>query len=86
MDSTALGHTVSEIDVKNARIYDKTAFSMVIPEVDHFLKSEESRKSVILFGIEVCSYVKLLSASFLRNAELLYSFRLKCVSSKQLWT
>lgn len=50
---TALGHTVSEIDVKNARIYDKTIFSMVIPEVDLILK-EGSRKSVVLFGIEVC--------------------------------
>ena len=50
----ALGHTVSEIDVSLAKgVFDKTVFSMVIPEVETILKDEESRKSVVLFGIEV---------------------------------
>ncbi len=53
--SVALGHTVSEIDVSLAKgVFDKTVFSMVIPEVEAVLKDEESRKSVVLFGIEVC--------------------------------
>lgn len=34
-------------------VFDKTVFSMMIPEVESILKDEESRKSVVLFGIEV---------------------------------
>ena len=49
----ALGNTVSEIDVTKAKVFDKTLFSMVIPEVEAVLSSEEARKSVVLFGIEV---------------------------------
>lgn len=50
----ALGHTVSEIDISQAKgVYDKTLFSMVIPEIEEILKTDESRKSVVLFGIEV---------------------------------
>ncbi len=55
----ALGHTVSEINTSQAKgIYDKTVFSMVIPEVDEILKSDEMRKSVVLFGIEVITAFK----------------------------
>lgn len=51
----ALGSTVSEIDVSKAKgKFEKTVFSMVVPEVDAILKEDESRKSVVLFGIEVC--------------------------------
>ena len=59
--NVALGNTVSEIDVSNARgTFEKTVFSMMIPEVEAILKSEESRKSVVLFGIEVCIMFLLL--------------------------
>lgn len=52
----ALGPTVSDIDVQKARgVFDKTVFSMVIPEVEAILSGEEARKSVVLFGIEVCT-------------------------------
>ena len=34
-------------------VFDKTIFSMVIPEVEAVMKDEPSRKSVVLFGIEV---------------------------------
>lgn len=45
---------MSEIDVQKAKgIFEKTVFSMVIPEVEAILKSEPARKSVVLFGIEV---------------------------------
>ena len=61
MDSTAdlplscsgLGNTVSEIDVSRARVFPKTVFSMVIPEVDTVLTQQADRKSIVLFGIEV---------------------------------
>lgn len=34
-------------------MFDKTVFSMVIPEVEKILNADETRKSVVLFGIEV---------------------------------
>jgi len=49
-----LGNTVSEIDVSSARVFPKTVFSMAIPEVEEVLKQDANRKSVVLFGIEVC--------------------------------
>jgi hypothetical protein len=49
---SALGKTVSEIDVEKAQVFDKTVFPMVIPEVETILGGEEARKSVVLFGIE----------------------------------
>ena len=48
-----LGNTVTEIDVSKAKVFAKTKFSMIIPEVEQILKSEDERKSVILTGIEV---------------------------------
>lgn len=50
-----LGNTVKEIDVTNAKVFSKTVFSMVIPEVDELIKQDVNRKSVVLFGIEVCT-------------------------------
>lgn len=47
-----LGSTVPEIDVSNAKVFPKTKFSMVIPEVEDILKGHPDRKSVILVGIE----------------------------------
>ena len=50
----ALGNTVQEIDVSKARgVFAKTIFSMVVPDVVKILEAESSRKSVVLFGIEV---------------------------------
>ena len=50
---TGLGNTVADIDVSNAKVFSKTLFSMVIPEVEQELEKEGDRKSVVLFGIEV---------------------------------
>ena len=59
-----LGHTVSEIDISAAKVFSKTVFSMVIPEVEAELFTHHpNRKSVVLFGIEVSklySYIILL--------------------------
>ena len=45
---------MSEVDVQKAKgVFEKTVFSMVIPEVEAMLSSDEARKSVVLFGIEV---------------------------------
>lgn len=52
--SIALGHTVSEIDITRAKgVFDKTVFSMIIPDVETILDGDKNRKSVVLFGIEV---------------------------------
>lgn len=49
-----LGKTVSDIDISKARgVFEKTKFSMVVPEVEAVFESEPTRKSVVLFGIEV---------------------------------
>lgn len=59
---TALGHTVSEIDVGKAKnVFDKTLFSMVIPEVEAILSGDETRKSIVLFGIEVRKYIMFMN-------------------------
>ncbi|XP_003382772.1 PREDICTED: isochorismatase domain-containing protein 2-like [Amphimedon queenslandica] len=47
-----LGNTVKDIDISKAQVFEKTKFSMVIPEVEEILRAESSRKSVVLFGIE----------------------------------
>ena len=49
-----LGNTVKEIDVSDAKVFSKTVFSMVIPEVEKLIEQDTNRKSVVLFGIEVC--------------------------------
>ena len=50
---TGLGNTVADIDVSGAKVFSKTLFSMVIPEVEQELEKEGDRKSIVLFGIEV---------------------------------
>ncbi|EDO42007.1 predicted protein [Nematostella vectensis] len=49
-----LGSTVSEIDTSTFedKIFPKTVFSMVIPEVEEQLKTMSNIKSIVLFGIE----------------------------------
>lgn len=49
-----LGNTVKDIDISNAKVFSKTKFSMVIPEVEEIL-AVGNRKSVVIFGIEVIS-------------------------------
>ena len=53
-----LGNTVTDIDVSGAKVFSKTLFSMVIPEVEQELEKEAERKSVVLFGIEVSSFLE----------------------------
>ena len=50
---TALGNTVTEIDVSKATVFAKTFFSMIIPDVVKCIEEQSDRKSVVLFGIEV---------------------------------
>jgi len=47
----ALGKLVKEIELKNAKVFEKTQFSMLIPEVRNELENTK-RSLVILFGIE----------------------------------
>lgn len=51
-----LGKTVAELDISHAvGVFEKTKFSMVLPEVEEKLKSlcGGEVKHVVLFGIEV---------------------------------
>ena len=51
-----LGSTVAELDISKAvGKYEKTKFSMLVPEVDEKLKTlcEGDVQHVVLFGIEV---------------------------------
>ncbi len=50
---TALGNTVTEIDVTKATVFAKTLFSMLTPDVIKCIEAQSDRKSVVLFGIEV---------------------------------
>ena len=56
-----LGNTVAEIDTSKAHVFSKTVFSMVTSDVEQLLSSEENRnrKSVVIFGIEVCRSLSL---------------------------
>ena len=52
--SIGLGNTVTEIDVSAAKVFSKTLFSMVTPEVEAELYTHHpNRESVVIFGIEV---------------------------------
>ncbi|KAF2073835.1 hypothetical protein CYY_004862 [Polysphondylium violaceum] len=46
-----LGHTVSELDVSKHSVFEKTKFSMFVPEVEKKLK-ELNTKSIVISGIE----------------------------------
>jgi nicotinamidase-related amidase len=48
-----LGQTVPELPIKNAAgVYDKTAFSMMVPELRDALRKKEGKCSVAITGIE----------------------------------
>ena len=51
-----LGSTVQEIDLTGAKlVLPKTKFSMVLPEVEAALAEIPGVRSVVLFGVEVCT-------------------------------
>ncbi|CAG8535420.1 9476_t:CDS:2 [Acaulospora colombiana] len=47
----ALGKTIHELDINNAKVVSKMKFSMLVPEVVEALK-EKNTKSILLLGIE----------------------------------
>ncbi|KAJ2992300.1 Isochorismatase domain-containing protein 1 [Globomyces sp. JEL0801] len=47
-----LKHTVSELNIQSAKVFEKTKFSMWTTEVENHVKEELKSKSVVLFGIE----------------------------------
>lgn len=74
--SLGLGNTVSDIDISKGKVFSKTKFSMVVPEVEEILQTNAGvRKSVVLFGIEVS-----INLCVLLLCVCLY--RLKCVSNR----
>lgn len=60
----ALGPTDPAIDLESLGPlllgpYDKTLFSMIIPEVKSMLETRPAINSIVIFGIEVRSYTML---------------------------
>lgn len=47
-----LGPTVSELDVSQQKVFPKTQFSMLIPDVVNYMKTIPDLKSIVLTGIE----------------------------------
>ena len=63
-----LGNTVSEIDVSNAKVFPKTVFSMMIPEVREHMANLPDVKKIVLFGIEVSKWlVSIDDSDLMRN-------------------
>lgn len=60
--NSALGKTVSELDIKDARVVAaKTKFSMYVPEVQKYMQENlGDSPAAVLFGIEVCAMESLL--------------------------
>ena len=59
---TGLGPTVSELgDIGHAKKFEKTCFSMILPQVEEELKKNQT-KSVVLCGIETqaCIFVSIV--------------------------
>ncbi|GJQ09361.1 hypothetical protein GpartN1_g1152.t1 [Galdieria partita] len=48
----ALGHTVEELDPQKMKVYEKTVFSMIVPEVEKCLLEHSLRRTAIIVGIE----------------------------------
>lgn len=48
----ALGHTVEELDTQKMKVYEKTVFSMMVPEVEKSLLEHSLRRTAVIVGIE----------------------------------
>ncbi|XP_076450660.1 isochorismatase domain-containing protein 2-like [Babylonia areolata] len=62
-----LGHTVPELGVKDEKIFPKTCFSMVLPEVEEYLKQMGDVKSVVLCGIETQACVLMTTLDLIER-------------------
>jgi len=64
----ALGHIVPEINIEHAKVFPKTLFSMLTPEVkDHLKETQPNLKSVVLFGIEAQMCIQQTALDLLEN-------------------
>eukprot|EP00871_Galdieria_phlegrea_P005890 jgi/Galph1/789/GphlegSOOS_G5575.1 len=48
----ALGHTVEELNTDKMRVFEKTVFSMIVPEVEKALLEHSLRRTAVIVGIE----------------------------------
>ena len=63
-----LGPIVPDIDVSHGKVFPKTQFSMMIPEVmDHLREVRPNLKSVALFGIETQMCIQQTALDFLEQ-------------------
>merc|ERR1719408_853346 len=63
----ALLHTVEELDISKAKVFEKTRFSMCTEEVLAHLGSLSSRKSAVIFGVETHVCVQQTVLDLLEN-------------------
>ncbi|KAG5672192.1 hypothetical protein PVAND_002342 [Polypedilum vanderplanki] len=48
-----LGKTIAELDIRHAKgVFEKTKFSMCIPELGRILDNEKNIESIVIFGLE----------------------------------
>ncbi|XP_071104915.1 isochorismatase domain-containing protein 2-like [Haliotis cracherodii] len=62
-----LGPTVPELDVTQHKVFPKTCFSMLIPEVEEHIKKMRDLKSVILCGIETQACIQQTALDLLER-------------------
>ncbi|XP_046360652.2 isochorismatase domain-containing protein 2-like isoform X1 [Haliotis rufescens] len=62
-----LGPTVPELDVSQHKVFPKTCFSMLIPEVEEHIKKMRDLKSVILCGIETQACIQQTALDLLER-------------------
>jgi len=53
-----LGHTVSEMDVSQHKVFPKSCFSMMLPDFQAELKKHKDVKSIVICGIEAHACVQ----------------------------
>jgi hypothetical protein len=72
-NSEKLGKTIAELDIKHAKgVYDKTKFSMCIPEIGRYLDDIKGIESIVVFGLEthICVDQTCLDLLELKNYEV----------------
>ncbi|XP_045171568.2 isochorismatase domain-containing protein 1-like [Mercenaria mercenaria] len=85
--SKGLGKTVSELDISHAAgVFDKTKFSMVLPEVEEKMKHlcEGDVTHVVLFGIEAHVCVQQTVIDLLEKRIVVHVIADACSSRSQM--
>ncbi|KAL7018815.1 hypothetical protein ACKWTF_010924 [Chironomus riparius] len=84
-NSAKLGKTISDLDIEHAKgVFDKTKFSMCIPEVHQLLGDHQYIESIVLFGIESHICVEQTALDLLATDKYSVHIVADCVLSRTL--